>query len=226
MTFPPAKRRRRRHHRRRHPAISTAAASDTTNTDTDTAASASASAPDHNHNCCALHPSYARQLPPFAVTFACDGERVYNAAPDAFQQWIKIRPAGQKGLGVFATACSDEIGRALGVFTGTIVQSNRDEMTPKETEYVFEIKRKHWVDARPQATTPSSSTSASSSSASASSTPTDDIHWSGRLNHSSSHNLSIRESGRIVQIKPFHVGDELTINYGRSYWKNRSPPCP
>jgi hypothetical protein len=139
-----------------------------------------------------------QHLPPFDAGVQIRRGRFVNSNPqDPFRDFVALAPSPGRGLGVFALCCSHESGRILGAYHGRIV--SRDYPI---SDYVYYLKGKY-VDG-------------------AAGIKGQCIHWSSRLNDLPSPQLQVANSGSIKQIRPFHRGQELGIDYGPGFWKGRS----
>jgi hypothetical protein len=134
-----------------------------------------------------------------------DADGLFNGVPDAFRQFIEIRNSPGKGRGVFITVCSHSISRpqrSLGVFTGRFIDATTiPHLTNDQTAYVLQLSSSLAIDGQSD-------------------------YWTGIINHSYLPNVKILKSGRIIQIRQLHAGQELLVNYGSQYWATRTPPLP
>ncbi|KAL3897678.1 MAG: hypothetical protein SGPRY_013002 [Prymnesium sp.] len=119
---------------------------------------------------------------------------------------VSVAPAASKGLGVFA-AQSAGPGRFVCHYEGEVLNLtqllDRYGNASEPPEYVFRWSASWSIDAR------------------------DSTHFSKRINHDQSPNLqvSLARHERRIDIfakRPIRVGEELTIDYGLSYWRARS----
>ncbi len=116
---------------------------------------------------------------------------------------VSVEPAGRKGLGVYAAQPAGP-GRWVGPYMGELLNLSQllTRYARATPTYVYRLSHSLSVDA------------ASSS------------HFSRYINHDSHPNLHAKVDRRaecidFFTIRPLRVGEELTIDYGLSYWSSR-----
>lgn len=120
---------------------------------------------------------------------------------------LRVRTAAAgpcKGLGVFATQSAGP-GRFVAEYVGELLNLSQllTRYAGEEPVYVYKLDRSFSIDAR------------------------DSTHFSRYINHDARPNLhaSISKERRRIDfftVRPVSVGDELTIDYGVSYWRRRA----
>lgn len=144
-------------------------------------------------------------IPIFEVLPLVDDKKVMRIADpkdpfqpkDPFKQFIEIKYVQGKGYGVFAMKCCLTLKQKLGVYTGVFAPYVD---TDSKSDYIFEFSKRKVVDGKAGVSD-------------------ENIHWSGRLNHSWTPNVKVAKNGVVSVLKQFHAGDELTINYGSRFWE-------
>ena len=117
---------------------------------------------------------------------------------------VNVTPAGCKGLGVFAAQAAGP-GRWVTSYVGEVLNISQllVRYAREEPVFVFRLTQSLSIDAR------------------------DSVHFSRFINHDARPNLKFVVSKALQSIdffaiRPVHVGDELTIDYGLSYWQRRA----
>jgi hypothetical protein len=117
---------------------------------------------------------------------------------------VELKSAGSKGLGVFAAQAAGP-GRWVCGYNGEVLNLTAllDRYANERPSYVYRLSASLSIDAR------------------------DSTHHSRYINHDATPNLqvSISKLERRIDIfakRPLAVGQELTIDYGLSYWRARS----
>lgn len=113
---------------------------------------------------------------------------------------IEIKPAGDKGMGAYASTSIDT-GQYVGNYEGEIV--TLEEASKRPIDYLFQLSPDLYIDA-------SLST-----------------HFSHYINHAHDGNLrfNVSAAARCVAFyaaRPIAVGEELTYDYGSTFWSRSS----